>query len=209
MTADGRSLRIPSSMSLEQAMAEVRAYLQAHNKASPAAPSEKQPSGAGPARSSQFTMQAEMIARLTDIAGRLGHVGPDSNLGPLGVLLKRALSKAIGWYSRPAHEFNRGMVEYLHQVRRDMLLLQQQITAQQPATNTAAERSSPVAGEDSGAILLMIELFKNEVAMKAFRQALRDENPELLKRYEALLDKTERDTQDLRDALLKRMEGGT
>ena len=209
MTADPRSLRISSSMSLEQAMAEVRAYLQPRPTAGPAVATDSQPSSTGLARPSQFTMQADMIARLQDIGGRLGHVGPDSKLGPLGVMLKRAIAKVIGWYSRPTHEFDRTTVELLHQVRQDMLLLQQQIAELQRATmNSETESTSPAAGEDPAAILLMMELFKNAAAMKAFRQALGDQNPELLKRYETLLDRAERETQDLQDALLKQMEGG-
>jgi len=204
MTADTRRLRIPSSMSLEQAMAEVRRYLEMRNSANTAMDAEIRQGGPATVRPSQFVMQAELIGRLSEIAGRLDQVEADSKLGPPGVFLKRMLRKAIGWYSRPAQQFDRTALELLHQIRHDMLLLQQQIMALQQQPSGHAFESVP--GEDSEVFLLMIELFKNTFALQAFRQALRDENPELLKRYEALLDKADQETRDLKGALLQQLQ---
>ena len=197
-------------MSLEQAIAEVRRYLETRNSSNAAQDAEMRQGASGAIRPSQFTMQAEMIARLSEIAGRLDQVEADSKLGPPGVFLKRMLRKAIGWYSRPAQQFDRTTLELLHQVRHDMLLLQQQImTLRNEGVNArASEAGAHLAADDSQALSLMIELFKNTVAMRALRQTLGDENPELLKRYEVLLDKAEQETQDLTAALLQRVKDG-
>jgi hypothetical protein len=131
--ADVRKLRVSSSMSLEEAMAEVRRYLRASGSvATDSVQATNQYSGGSNAsRSSQFPMQAAMITRLSEIAARLGEVEPHSKLGTAGVLLKRMVRKAIGWYSRPVHEFDRTAIELLQQIRHDMLGLQQQIASQQ------------------------------------------------------------------------------
>ena len=195
-------------MSLEQAMAEVRRYLEMRNNPTTAVDAEILQRGPAAPRPSQFTMQGEMIGRLAEIAGRLDQVEADSKLGLPGILLKRGLRKLIGWYSRPAQQFDRTTLELLNQVRHDMLQLQQQIMAlQQGAMRTsAADGDSPVTGQDSDAFLLMIELFKNTFALHAFRQALRGESPELLKRYEASLDKAEQETRELKNTLLRQMK---
>jgi len=190
-------------------MAEVRSYLEMRKSANTPKDPERQEEQAA-ARPPQFIMQAEMIGRLSEIAGRLGQVEPNSKLGPPGVFLKRILRKLIGWYSRPAQQFDRASLELLNQVRHDMLLLQQQImTLQQPAINPSLRpHDSSLQGDGSEAFLLMLELYKNTFALQAFRQALQDENPELLKRYEALLDKAEQQTRDMKDTLLRQMQGG-
>ncbi len=124
---DLSDLRIPSYMNLEQAMEEVRKYLE--SKGSGSAVRGRDMSGYAADRSRQFALQNTLIAQLTEISRRFGHVDPNSKLGPPGVFLKKLLRKAIGWYSRPSQEFDRGVIEALQQVRRDMLILQQQITA--------------------------------------------------------------------------------
>ena len=96
---------ISSYMDLNQAMGEVRAYLD----------KKKRQAGMSPEAigfpAGQLSMQSAFIARLADIATRLGQVDPNSNLGPVGVFLKRLLCKMIGWYSRPAQDFDRTTVE--------------------------------------------------------------------------------------------------
>lgn len=201
-------------------MALVRKYLEARSKAGPKA---TQAAGRGEpdsaaVGSSRFTLQAAMIARLSEIAARLGELERNSKLGPPGVYLKRIVRKAIGWYSRPAHEFDRAAIQALQQIRLDMLGLQQQVDALQqamiagiPAALSPAQpgdepnqaRSS--ASEQAALLRRMIELFKNLLAVQALRQALQKENPELLHRVEGLLNKVEGESGELKAALLKRL----
>jgi cell division septum initiation protein DivIVA len=142
-------------------------------------------------------------------------------MGAAGVFLKRAVRKAIGWYSRPVHEFDRATIAALQQVRQDMLGLQQQIVAlrQEIANGTpaAAQLAQPAgesvhvqssSSEQDELLLLTIELFKNQVAMQALRQALREENPQLLQRLEVLLNKVEGESGELKAALLTRLMQG-
>jgi len=213
-------LRILSSMNLEQAMAEVRRYLEAKNSAGSSLASWTSPgkTGSGAALSTQFNMQGANIAGLSEIAARLGEVEPHSEMGAAGVFLKRAVRKAIGWYSRPVHAFDRATIAALQQVRQDMLGLQQQIVAlrQEIANGTpaAAQLAQPAgesvhvqssSSEQDELLLLTIELFKNQVAMQALRQALREENPQLLQRLEVLLSKVEGESGELKAALLTRL----
>lgn len=210
-------LRILSSMNLEQAMAEVRRYLEAKNSAgtNPVVWTSPGKTGSSAASPSQFNMQGANLAGLAEIAARLGEVEAHSEMGAAGVFLKRAVRKAIGWYSRPVHEFDRATVAALQQVRQDMLGLQQQIAAfrqqiasgTQAATELAGEsvRVRSSSSEQDELLLLMIELFKNLVAVQALRQALRDENPQLLERVEALLSKVEGESSELKAALLTQL----
>jgi len=210
-------------MSLEQAMTEVRRYLEAKNSAgsNPASWTSQGKTGSGAVLSTQFNMQGANIAGLSEIAARLGEVEPHSEMGAAGVFLKRAVRKAIGWYSRPVHEFDRATIAALQQVRQDMLGLQQQIAAlrQEIANGTpaAAQLAQPAgesvhvqssSSEQDELLLLTIELFKNQVAMQALRQALREENPQLLQRLEVLLSKVEGESGELKAALLTRLMQG-
>jgi hypothetical protein len=170
-------------------------------------------------------MQGANLAALSEIAARLGEVEPHSEMGAAGVFLKRAVRKAIGWYSRPEHEFDRATVAALQQVRQDMLGLQRQINVlHQEIANGSAEATQlvPSAGnsvrgqssvsEQDELLRLMIELFKSLVAVRALRQALTEENPELLERVEALLNKLEGESSELKAALLEQLmmsPGGT
>ena len=202
-------------------MAEVRRYLEAKNSAGSSLASWTSPgkTGSGAALSTQFNMQGANIAGLSEIAARLGEVEPHSEMGAAGVFLKRAVRKAIGWYSRPVHAFDRATIAALQQVRQDMLGLQQQIVAlRQEVTNSTPAATAGLAGESihlqsssseqDELLLLTIELFKNQVAMQALRQALREENPQLLQRLEVLLSKVEGESGELKAALLTRLMQG-
>ncbi len=198
-------------------MAEVRRYLEAKNSTGSNVPSWSGPSktGSGAIASSQFNMQGANIAGLSEIAARQGQVEPHSEMGAAGVFLKRAVRKAIGWYSRPAHDFDRATIAALQQVRQDMLGLQQQIAAlhQEMATGvTATDKSVHVQNslsQQDELLLLMIELFKNLVAVQALREALREENPQLLQQVEVLLNKVDGESTELKAALLERLAEGT
>jgi len=201
-------------------MAEVRRYLAAKNRAGSGLSSGSGKADSGAVPSSQFNMQAVNLAGLTEIAARLGQVEPHSEMGAAGVFFKRAVRKAVGWYLRPVHDFDRATIEALQQVRHDMLGLQQQIAAlrEEMANSTSAAAQSagePVFVQSSSSehdelLLLTIELFKNLVAVKALRQALLEENPHLLQRVEALLTKVEGESNDLKDALVTQlMQGGS
>jgi len=208
MTEDAPKLRITSGMSLERAMLEVRRYLAAGSTTFGKQLAGAAPSCSNPTRTAQFSAQAAMANRLSEIAARLGEVEPNSKLGAPGVFLKRVVRKAIGWYSRPADEFDRSAVGLLQQIRQDMIGLQQQLLALQeqdvsPQSSGIQSHSESISPE---AVLLMIELFKNVNAVQAFRQALRDENPDLLRKFETILDKIEGESQELRAALTRSLE---
>jgi len=217
MNADALKVRISSSMSLEQAMAEVRQYLAAKAAASAAPGSSELASVALDA--SQFTLQAALLGRLAEISTRLGQVEPNSKLGPPGVLLKRIVRKLIGWYLRPVHEFDRAVIELLQQIRHDIAGLQQQIStiqqemAKRNFATLALARPKPgsapaqrPASEQPEALSLMIELFKNIVAVEALRQAFHQERPELLPQCEALLTQVEEESQALKTVLMRRLD---
>jgi len=217
-SADALKVRISSSMSLEQAMAEVRRYLDAKAVSATAALGSTDAASIA-IDTSQLALQAALLGRLSEIATRLGQVEPNSKLGPPGVFLKRVVRKLIGWYSRPVHEFDRAVIELLQQIRLDMLGLQQQIsviqqamTKRNPATLTLARpkpgsaQTRVQASEQPETLALMIELFKNIVAVEALRQALRQECPELLLECEELLAQVDEESQVLKTALLRRLE---
>ena len=118
------------------------------------------------------------------------------------------MRKTIGWYSRPAHEFDRAAVELLQQIRQDMIALQQQVAALQETD--VALQAQPIQDRNESerreALLLMIELFKNVTAVQSFRQALRNEDPELLRQVETLLDKIEDESRELRAGLTRSLD---
>jgi hypothetical protein len=179
--------RLSSYMNLEQAMGEVRAYLDKKKFSVASLPG----SAASPA--GQLSLQAAFVARLADIANRLGQVEPNSKLGPPGVFLKRVVRKLIGWYSRPAQEFDRTTVETFQQIRHDMLQLQQQILV---LSSRVEEGLRPAIGSVSGAdpselLRSMLTLFKGLIVTGAVRQAVQSENPELLNKIEGLLETVE------------------
>src|ERR1700691_5029283 len=191
---DVTGLRISSYMNLEQAMGEVRAYLDKKNRqVVTTADNTMQPAG-------QLSLQSAFIAQLGNIATRLGQVEPNRKLGPPGVFLKRVVRKAIGWYSRPAHEFDRTAVETFHQIRQDMLQLQQQIVALNQRMGEASrtpERTSAKVGPASATPMTanqndlqrsMLMMFRVMIGTRAVRQALQDENPGLLQKVEGLLE---------------------
>lgn len=222
MNPDVGKLRIPPSMSLEQAIAEVRGYIDTKSKTAAAAGTGEYLDGSLTARSSQFEMQAVLIARLSEIAARLGEVEPNSKLGSPGVFLKRIIRKMIGWYSRPVYEFDRAALETLQQVRHDMYGLQQQIAALQQEIARDASAIPTFHGDTVGpgkthyhttqqpeALSLLIELFKSIVAVQEFRRILHEENPELVQQLEELLDEAEDESQELKAALIRRLKEQT
>lgn len=182
-------VRISPHMNLEQAMAEVRAYLEA-KKYSPVQ-GDFSTFAAG-----QLSMQSAFIGRLNDIAARLGQVEPNSKLGAPGVFLKRLLRKSIGWYSRPAQEFDRTSLETFQQIRQDMLQLQQQVlflsnkiaAMQLPVEGMSESRSGSRPDELSRS---MFSLFRSMIAAPPVRRALQEERPELLEKVESLLQEAE------------------
>ena len=186
--------RISPYMNLEQAMGEVRAYLDKKSRpVMPVADNALQPAG-------QLSLQSAFIAQLGNIATHLGQVEPNSKLGPPGVFLKRVVRKAIGWYSRPAQEFDRTAVETFHQIRQDMLQLQQQIVAlnqrigedgrtpDRTASDMSPASGSPMTASQSDLQRSMLTMFRVLIGTRAVRQALQDENPGLLQKVEGLLE---------------------
>lgn len=187
-------------------MREVRAYLAASANTTRDQAQAVLRNRSATVRGAQFNVQVAMASRLSEIAARLGEVEPNSKLGAPGVFLKRLVRKAIGWYSRPAQEFDRATIELLQQIRQDMVGLQHQIAAlREQVTSDVSQQVRPIQDSDEserrGALLLMIELFKNVTALQAFRQALRDEDPQLLRQLQTLLDQTEDECRRLKAAL--------
>ena len=193
-------LQISAYTSLEQAMAEVRAYLEAKKIYAAAQPDMVSFAGG------QMSMQGAFVGRLTDIANRLDQVDPNSKLGGAGFFLKRTVRKLIGWYSRPSQEFDRTAVHAFAQIRQDMLLLQQQIATLQrkiEAQSTTAPSfplSQPAAGRtpesSTEQLQMMLLLFRSTISSPAVRRALQQEKPDLLQRVETLLNKLERRSND-------------
>jgi hypothetical protein len=194
--ADATELRISSYMNLEQAMEEVRSYLEAKKNY------VEIRADLGNVVAGQLSMQGTLISRMAEISTRLGQVEPNSKLGPPGVLLKRILKKLIGWHAKPAQEFDRTAVDAFQQIRQDMLQLQQQIAelnkkvdAGQSLPFPSAE-SITVSGREPKTdrdelLSSMLALFRSLIAAPAVQTALQNEKPELLQRVERLLTTAE------------------
>ncbi len=194
--ADAPELRISSYMNLEQAMEEVRAYLEAKKNY------VEIKADLGNIVAGQLSMQGTLISRMAEISTRLGEVEPNSKLGPPGVLLKRILKKLIGWHAKPAHEFDRTAVEAFQQIRQDMLQLQQRIVELSKkidagdklpfpnAHSTSVSESEPQTDRDE-LLRSMFGMFRSLIAVSAVQDALQNEKPELLNRVESLLNATE------------------
>lgn len=193
-------LKLSAYTNLEQAMAEVRAYLEAKKIYAAAQPDMVSFAGG------QMSMQGAFVGRLTDIASRLDQVDPNSKLGGTGFLLKRTVRKLIGWYSRPSQEFDRTAVHAFAQIRQDMLLLLQQIATlqrkveAQSTTPSSYPLSQPAALQTPESsmeqVQMMLLLFRSTINSPAVRKALQQEKPELLQRVETLLNELERRSTD-------------
>jgi len=190
-------LQISAYTSLEQAMAEVRAYLEAKNIYAAAQP-DMVNFGAG-----QMSMQGAFVGRLADIANRLDQVDPNSKLGGAGFFLKRTVRKLIAWYSRPLQEFDRTAVHAFSQIRQDMLLVQRQVAdlqrkveTQSAAATTNPKTASSAMRSDTDQVRMMLLLFRSTIQSPAVRKALQQEKPDLLQRAEKLLNEVERDVSD-------------
>ena len=189
--ADATELRISSYMNLEQAMEEVRSYLEAKKNY------VEIRADLGNVVAGQLSMQGTLISRMAEISTRLGQVEPNSKLGPPGVLLKRILKKLIGWHAKPAQEFDRTAVDAFQQIRQDMLQLQQQIAELSkkvdageslPFPNAESTVSGREPKTDRDELLSsMLALFRSLIAAPAVQTALQNEKPELLQRVERLL----------------------
>jgi hypothetical protein len=182
------ALKITSYMNLEQAMGEVRAYLEAKKKTAGLPLDDTSVAG-------QLTFQAAFVARLIDISARLGQVDPNSRLGPPGYFFKRVIRKLIGWYSRPEHEFDNTTIQALQQIRHDMLRMQQQIATLSEKVVDGGTRPAPEQpqADEANVQLAMLSLFRGVIGSPAVRQALQSENPELLQKVDALLTEAETD----------------
>lgn len=189
-------LRVSSYMNLEQAMEEVRAYLEARKNY------VEMPAEFGNVVAGQLSMQSALISRMAEISTRLGQVEPNSKLGPPGVFLKRILKKLIGWHAKPAQEFDRTTVAAFQQVRQDMLQVQQQIDGLSrkidagQSSRLPHSESTTISVGDSQAnrdqlLRSMVSMFRSLVAASAVQTALQNEKPELLQKVESLLSEAE------------------
>jgi hypothetical protein len=194
--ADAPGLRISSYTNLEQAMEEVRSYLEAKRNHVGIEPDF------GKFVAGQLSMQGAFISRMEEISTRLGQIEPNSKLGPPGVFLKRLLKKLIGWHAKPAQEFDRTAIEAFQQIRQDMLRLQQQIVvlnkkidAGQSVSLPSSEsmKASGRASQTNRDELLrsMLAMFRSLIAAPAVQTTLQNEKPELLQRVESLLNRAE------------------
>ena len=182
---------ISSYMSLEQAMGEVRSYLENKRR------QEGMRADLANLSAGQLSLQNAFIARLANISTRLGQVEPNSKLGAPGVFLKRVVRKVIGWYSRPSDEFDRTTLETFRQIRNDMLCMQEQIAslnrrvAEGQTTTPAFTLPAQSAPSQEQALLSMLSLFKGLIGTPAVRHVLENENPALLTKVDGLLETVE------------------
>lgn len=179
-------------MSLDEAMAEVRRYLDAKRTL----PHDLAAIPQMDSRRRQIFLLESSIAQLAEVTAKFGVIEPHSKAGALGLFLKRVVRKAIGWYSRPVHEFDRTVIEALQHVRQDMQGLQQQIDA------LAAERSAPPPQMDAFRSTVEL-LFANIVTVQSLRGALQEKLPEIQSTIEEMQATTERELADLKAALLE------
>jgi len=183
-------LHIPGYMSLEQAMDEVRRYLEVRNRLGtmPLARPTMVPSP-----STQLTLQGHCIARLREIAARLGEREEHSEWGAPGVLAKRLLRKLIGWYLRPAKEFDHVSIEAFQQIRQDMVGIKQQLEALERTMNGATE-PAPSAGSNYGQLLCsLIEISNTLLTLQTLRQSLANAQGPVPAQFESLLEAFEDD----------------
>jgi hypothetical protein len=196
------TLHISPQMSLDEAMAEVRRYLDATGATHRGAPQSQVAGGTGLAQPRQFTLLGSSIARLSQASARYGVIEPDGKGGVAGSYLKRLIRKAVGWYSRPAQEFDHTVIEALEQTRLDMQGLQHQIVA------LASDRSRQTGQAEL--LRSMIELLlANIVAVQSLRQALQEQQPGLQPRFEELLSRFEDELAEVKTALLEQLPGGS
>lgn len=191
-------LQIRPQMSLEEAMAEVRRYLEASGNLPRTTPSPGAIAGAGTGQARQFALLGSSIARLSRVSATYGEIAPDGKGGAVGSYLKRIIRKAIGWYSRPVYEFDRTVIEAFEQTRLDMLGLQQQISALSSSRGQQPEQAELLRST--------IELlFANIATVQALRQALQNERPEFQRRFEEALSRSEAELADIKSALLEQL----
>lgn len=189
-------LQIGPRMSLEEAMAEVRRYLNARGSLDRTPSQYEAGVDAALVQPRQFTLLGSSIARLSQVAARQGGIERNSKAGVLGVYLKRIIGKAIGWYSRPVYEFDHTVIEAFEQTRLDMQGLQQQINALTP------DRSRQSAQIEL--LRSIIELLVVNIAtVQSLRQALQDKEPDLQSRFEELLKVFESERADIKTTLLQ------
>jgi signal transduction histidine kinase len=187
-------------MSLEEAMAEVRRYLDV-NGASPRATSNRAATaGAAPGQPRQFALLGSSIARLSQVSATYGQIEPNGKGGAFGSYLKRIIRKAVGWYSRPMYEFDRTVIEAFEQTRLDMLGLQQQINA------LATDERQPTQRDLLRSVIEL--LFVNIATVQSLRQALQNERPEFQQRFEELLKTSEDEISEMKNALLELLPPG-
>ena len=173
-------------------MAEVRRYLDAGRGLAQTAGGLR---AGGSARRPVFLMD-DSIENLAHITNRLGVIDPNSKFGAPVVFLRRAIGKMIGWYSRPAHEFDRAVVEMLRHLRQDMQGLQRQIEA------LAAEQRGHAAQGD--VLRSTVELLcANIAAVRSLRSAVEENDPQIKSRIDAIAAAMEAEVADLKGALLE------
>ncbi len=194
------TLQIRPHMSLEEAMAEVRSYLDATG-ASPRRASVPRELAAAPGQPRPFALLGSSIGRLSQVAAKYGEIEPDGNGAPFGSYLKRIIRKAIGWYSRAVYEFDRNVIEAFEQTRLDMLGLQQQISGLTSYSTQPAEHAELLRS-------IVELLFANIATVQALRQAIQDERPEFRLRFEELLKTSEDEIAEMKTALLELLSPG-
>jgi hypothetical protein len=187
-------------MSLEEAMAEVRRYLEVDGASPRAMSNRAAAAGAAPGQPRQFALLGSSIARLSQVSATYGQIEPGGKGGAFGSYLKGIIRKAIGWYSRPIYEFDRTVIEALEQTRLDMLGLQQQINA------LAAAETQPTQRDLLRSVIEL--LFVNMATVQSLRQALQNERPEFQQRFEELLKTSEAELADIKATVLELLPAG-
>ncbi len=194
------TLQIRPHMSLEEAMAAVRRYLDAQAPTPRGASVRREPAAA-PGQPRPFALLGSSIGRLSQVAAKCGEIEPDGKGGAFGSYLKRIIRKAIGWYSRPVYEFDRNVIEAFEQTRLDMLGLQQQINGLTSNSTQPAEHAELLRS--------IIELlFANIATVQSLRRAIQNEQPEFQLRFEELLKTSEDEIAEMKTALLELLPPG-
>jgi hypothetical protein len=116
-------VRLTDGMSLEQAMEEVRRYLEA-SQGNDSTHAESQLGGREDRGVSAID---DCIARLVDLADRFDY-RQDTSLGFWRNLAKKVLARLFRWHIQPSQQYAWTTIAALRTIRQDLLRIQQQLS---------------------------------------------------------------------------------
>jgi phage shock protein A len=121
---DKSEVRITDGMSLEQAMHEVRRYLEAARQRNDSTHAESQ---SGSRDDKGVSTIDDYIARLIDLAGRFDY-REDSSVGFWRNLAKKSLARLLRRHIQQSEQYAWTTIETLRTIRQDLLRMQQQLS---------------------------------------------------------------------------------